>query len=109
MERIIWLTIMVPLSAFFTGLGIYAWRRKKPTWFWSGSTVSEEEISDIPAYNRANGKMWIAYSCVFWLGAILGVMQIDIAGLVVAIGCMAGIPVLIVVYNRIFFRYRVKR
>ena len=56
MERIIWLTIMVPLSAFFTGLGIYAWRRKKPMWFWSGSTVSEEEISDIPAYNRANGK-----------------------------------------------------
>ena len=54
-ESVIWLIIMVPLSILFTALGIFAWRRKQPMWFWSGSTVSEKEISDIPAYNRANG------------------------------------------------------
>ena len=39
MERIIWLVIMIPLGLFFSGIGIFAWTRKKPMWFWSGSTV----------------------------------------------------------------------
>ena len=52
---IIWLLIMVPCSALLTGIGIYAWRRKEPMWFWSGSTVKAEEISDVRAYNKANG------------------------------------------------------
>ena len=62
MARIIWLTVMPPISAFFTVYRIYAWRREKPMWFWSGSTVRESEISDISAYNKANGIMWIVYS-----------------------------------------------
>ena len=49
---------MIPVSLLFTGIGIYAWKRKKPMWFWSGSTVKESEISDIAAYNKANGIMW---------------------------------------------------
>lgn len=41
---IIWLVVMIHLSAFLTGLGIYALRRKKPMWFWTGQAVKEEEI-----------------------------------------------------------------
>ena len=107
MARIIWLIIMLPISFFFTAYGIYAWKRKKPMWFWSGSTVSENEISDIPAYNRANGIMWIAYSLVFWVGSVLGIFQIDAAGIVVAAGCLGGIPVLVIVYRKIYSKYRV--
>ena len=62
---IVWLIIMIPVSAFITGIGVYAWRRKKPMWFWSGTKVRESEISDVPAYNRANAIMWICYSAVF--------------------------------------------
>ena len=104
-ERVIWLIIMIPISILFTALGIYAWIRKKPMWFWSGSTVSEKEILDILAYNRANGIMWIVYSLVFWVGAILGVFQMDIAGIVVAVGCLGGIPVLVLVYTKIYNKY----
>jgi len=43
---IIWLVIMVPVSALLTGLGIFAWKRQKPMWFWSGQTVEEDEIAD---------------------------------------------------------------
>ena len=71
MERIIWLIFMIPVSLLFTGLGIFAWKRKKPMWFWSGSTVEDWEITDIPAYNRANGIMWLCYSAVFWVSALL--------------------------------------
>ena len=43
MGNIIWLIIMVPVSMLFTGIGVYAWKRKKPMWFWSGSTVKESK------------------------------------------------------------------
>ena len=69
---IIWLVIMVPVSALLTGLGIFAWKRQKPMWFWSGSSVREDEISDIPAYNRENGIMWIVYSLTFWVSTFMG-------------------------------------
>ena len=41
---ILWLIIMVPCAALLTGIGIYAWRRKQLMWFWSGSTVKEEDF-----------------------------------------------------------------
>jgi len=55
MEKVIWLVITIPCSLLFTGIGIYAWRRRKPMWFWSGSSVREEEITNVKAYNRENG------------------------------------------------------
>ena len=49
MEKVIWLVITIPCSLLFTGIGIYAWRRTKPIWFWSGSSVREEEITNVKA------------------------------------------------------------
>ena len=72
MENTVFLIIMIPLASFFTGLGVFAWRRKKPMWFWSGSEVKEREIRDVAAYNRANGIMWLTFSGVFWIAAVLG-------------------------------------
>ena len=106
MERIVWLILMLPISVFFTGIGIYARRREKPMWFWSGSEVSEREITDIPAYNRANGNMWIAYSLVFWFSFLFGMFQMEAAGVILAVGCLGGIPVLIIAYNRIYNKYK---
>lgn len=107
MEKIVWLVIMIPVSALFTGIGIYAWKRKKPMWFWSGSTVSESAITDIPAYNRANGIMWICYSLVFWISAIMGLFEIAAAGIVLIVGCLVGTPILVIVYGRIYKKYKV--
>ena len=101
--------INVPVAASFTGLGIFAWRRKKPMWFWSGSTVSEREISDIPAYNRANGIMWLAYSAVFWIGVILVFFGIEIAGIVMCAGALVGIPILIAAYKMIYNKYKTRK
>ncbi len=106
MERLLWVIIMLPFSALFTGIGIYAWKRRKPMWFWSGSTVSGKEISDIPAYNRANGIMWVCYSAVFWVSTVVGVFRITAAGVLLAVGSLGGIPVLIIVYGKIYRKYR---
>lgn len=103
---IVWLIIMIPTSALFTGIGIYAMKREKPMWFWSGSTVKEYEISDIPAYNRANGLMWIGFSVLFWICAILGFFNITAAGFGLIAVCVFGMPLLPAVYHRIYRKYR---
>ncbi len=103
---IIWLVIMVPVSVCFTALGVYAWKRVKPMWFWSGSTVGEEEISNVPAYNRANGIMWIVFSLLFWACTILGFVSMKIAGLIMLIGCVLCVPVLPIAYGKIYRKYR---
>ena len=106
MENVVWLIIMVPCSAVFTIIGIYACHRKKPMWFWSGSTVKEGEIADIPAYNRANGRMWILYSLPFWLSAFIGLWNGTAALILIVVNCVIGLPVLVVVYKRIYAKYK---
>lgn len=108
MELTVWLMLTIPIGIFFTCFGIYAWKRKKPMWFWSGKEVKEEKISDIPAYNRANGIMWLGFSAVFWLGAVLGALSSEAAGIVVAVGTIVGIPLLMLVYRRIYSKYKRK-
>ena len=106
MENIVWFLIMVPCSAVFTIIGIYAWNRKKPMWFWAHTTVEETEIKDIPAYNRANGRMWIVYSLPFWLSTFLGAGKEKIVLLLIVGNCVIGLPVLILVYQRIYEKYK---
>ena len=102
----LWFAIMALCGAVFTGIGIYARKRKQPMWFWSGSGVDEREISDVPAYNRANGRMWITFSLPFWLSAFLGFLS-EIAAVVLTVAnCLIGIPPLVLVYHRIYAKYK---
>ena len=106
MERYLFILIMVPCAALFTGIGIYAMRRKKPMHFYAGSEVKPWEIRDIPAYNRANGWMWILFSLGFWAAALLSLFNVSAAGMLVALTCLVGIPILVVVYRRIYKKYK---
>ena len=92
----------------FIEVGIYAFLTRKPMNFWTWQKVDPKKISDIKKYNRANGIMWICYSAVFWVSTVLGIFQMDTAGIVLTVGCLAGIPVLIIAYRRIYEKYRSK-
>ena len=105
MENLVFLIIMIPLAAFFTGIGVFAMGRKKPMWFYSGSEVKPYEIRDIPAYNRANGIMWIVFSLGFWAAAALSLFHVPAAGILTALWCLGGIPVLVLAYNRIYKKF----
>lgn len=106
MDTVLWLIIMVPVSLLFSGLGVYARKREKPMWFWSGSTVDDSEITDIPAYNKANGNMWLAFSAIFWVSTILGSLNMEAGGIVLIAGCVIGVPVLPIVYRKIYRKYK---
>ncbi len=103
---IILLVIMVPVSVLLTGLGIFAWRRQKPMWFWSGQTVGDDEIADVKAYNRANGIMWIMFSLLMWISTFLAFSSMKIAGIVMLVGCILSVPVLPFVYGIIYKKYK---
>ena len=99
---IVWICALV-----FIAIGIYSLKRKTPMHFWSGTTVKVEEISDVKAYNKANGIMWILYSFTFILGGILSLLfNTNIGGIIVAISSTLGIIILITVYNRIYQKYK---
>ena len=106
MGNIIWLIIMIPVSLLFTGIGIYAWRRKKPMWFWSGSTVKESEISDVAAYNRANGIMWLVFSLIMWISTIFGAMNMKVGGIFLIAGSIISVPILPIVYRKIYRKFK---
>ena len=107
MEILIWYITMIPCSALLTGIGIYAWNRKKPMWFWSGSSVKETEISDVTAYNHANGIMWVVYSIIYWIATFAGIWNSVIAVSLIIAGGAIGLPLLVVVYKGIYARYKV--
>ena len=56
--------------------------------------------------NRENGIMWICYSAVFWISTIMGIRSVSIAGIVLAAGCLGGLPLLVIAYNRIYRKYK---
>ena len=97
---------MLPCSMLFTGIGIYAWNRKKPMWFWSGKTVGEKEISDVHSYNRANGIMWLCFSVPFWASTFLGYFHINAGEIVTVATFIIAIPVLPITYGKIFKKYK---
>ena len=76
-------------GALFYGMGVYAEKMKKPMHFWSGSTVDPRTISNVPAYNRENGRMWKKFSISFWMCGMLAI------GSVWADWCSAAYTVLI--------------
>ena len=107
MNNLLFLIIMVPTSLLFTSIGIYAWRRKKPMWFWAGDTVSEDEITDVRAYNRANGIMWICFSLSLWLGTIVGVCHSIILGAnTILVDGTVGLVLMMITYTFIRKKYK---
>ena len=98
-------------GAMILGIGIWAERSKKPFGFWTFREVIPESISDIPSYNRENGKMWKAYSVPYFLAGFCGICGIwlpwchQIAGVLVILACTLGILCLIWCYKRISRKY----
>ena len=105
-ENIIFSVVCWLCSLIFGVIALWAFKRKDPMHFWSGSTVRPEEIADIPSYNRANGLMWAIYTVCMVVTGILSLFSIEAGAILLVIICVPGIVVLIVAYNRIYNKYR---
>ena len=116
-ERIFGIILMTFINlmcaGIFYGIGVWAKKRKDPMHFYAGSTVDPKTISDIPAYNRENAKLWKVFSVPFWFcaGCAFASIWLDVlmtaAIIVLVLGCTVGIGWLITRYHKILKSYKV--
>lgn len=93
-------------AVLFFVIAHWARTRKDPMHFWAGSTVSSCSIGNIPAYNRANARMWDGVGAFFLLCGIFAVPSSKWSGLVMGFGTLLGFPILIFFYSRIYKKYK---
>ena len=70
-------------------------------------TVSEDEITDVRAYNRANGVMWLCFSLPLWIGTYVGVCHsMILAGNILLVDGTVGLVLMMITYTFIRKKYK---
>ena len=102
-------------GGLFSWIGTWAETRKDPMPFWTGSVVDPKTILDIPAYNKANARMWRRYAAPYWLTGWCGFAGFLNYRLAALVGCLlvglastVGIIWLIWAYKGIEKQYKVQ-
>lgn len=76
-ENIICLVILIICALPMIMIGIAQIKSKNPVGFWSGKEPpAKEQVTDVTAYNKKHGIMWILYGIgelvSFFVGALFG-------------------------------------
>lgn len=100
----------VSVGLLFIGIGVFSLKSKKPVSFFTFYKVTENEVSDAKAYNKAVGILWVIYG-VFWalLGSLFIFLGETIGGIFIMFLSFPSVIVLILVYLRIKGKYEVKK
>ena len=110
-ERIMAIIVMLLCNwlcgGTFVGMSIWAKKRKDPMHFYSGTSVDPRKITDVPAYNQANARMWMTYSMPFWISSIVAFFHTGAAAVIMGVSCMPGFLWLIFRYRRICKEYMI--
>ncbi|MCR5795603.1 MAG: hypothetical protein K6G61_09725 [Solobacterium sp.] len=88
------LGVSVAVALLLCIIGITQWRSIHPVTFYSGEEPpKDEEITDIRAYNRKHGLMWITVGLLIVLGWFLAdLAQNGIIWMVMLIAPLLGMP-----------------
>lgn len=71
MGDIIYTVIVAYVSLIFIGIGISQCKSKKPVGFWTGIPGPDaKDVTDVTAYNKKHGWMFICYGAQFIIGCI---------------------------------------
>ena len=55
------------------GIGIAQWKSQKPAGFYTGvEPPKAEKLTDVKAWNRKHGLMWIGYGVILFLSGLAG-------------------------------------
>lgn len=109
MGGIFFAIIMGMVGMVFLGLGCWVIKQDRPCGFWTGQEVRNEEVSDVKGYNKELGSLWLGFGALIWLVAIVGgIFGGAVGGIGMCIAFVIGIPMLPVLYNRIYRKYQKK-
>lgn len=111
MENIITCIICELVALFVIAIGISNFKSIEPVGFYSGvEPPTSKEITDIPAYNKKHGWMWVAYGIGFIICGILSFpTNSDVVfALVSSAFAIGGAFILIIGHTRLDNKYRIK-
>jgi len=72
----------------------------------TGTTVKADEIRDVPAYNKANGVMWMVYGGSIAVLGIVGLFNIWVSVVLMVVWASLGLVFLVITYKRIYAKYK---
>jgi len=109
MGNIIFILSVLLSSLTFVGFGVFALKKHTPIHFWAGTVVKAEEISDVKAYNKANGIMWISYGIIICLSGLLStIWKKDEFVLAWVVFIFIGLIAMMIIYGKIKEKYKVR-
>lgn len=102
-ETIISTVILLVSAAPIIIIGIVQYRSKDPVGFWSGKKPPQRAaITDVKAYNRKHGLMWIFFGAGFVLCSLCGLLWDGlIAGYLCMIEVIGGIFAMIAYHEKL--------
>lgn len=108
MEKgIMYMLVMWAAAALFLGMGIYISRRKEPMRIWTTERISADMIRDVPAYNKAVGKMWGFVSIPLCISGVIELWYPIASVIFFCIFCIIGIPGFVWCAHKIEEKYKV--
>ena len=91
--------IWAAMGLLFVILGVHAFFAKKPQHFWAN--VKMAEVTDVKKYNRAVGKLFIAFGAVFALIGLPLLMENEAWVILSVLGTVLSMIVMMVIYSTV--------
>lgn len=107
-ENVIGFVIFALVAVFMIGIGIVQLRSKKPVAFYSGEKPPRaEDLTDVAAWNKKHGLMWLAYGSIILLSYFAGALVGDSVWAVVPMvsGVIVPLPFMIRYHNQLRKKY----
>ena len=74
-ENMIGFVIYALVALFMMGIGAAQLKSQKPVGFYSGEKPpKEEEVTDVKAWNRKHGMMWLLYGIIILISFFIGIL-----------------------------------
>ena len=93
------------------GIGIWQFRSRKPVGFYSGEKPPDEkELTDVGAWNKKHGMMWMLYGLLIVVAAVCGVIiGKGISLLILFLVCLLlPLPFMVWYHHHLIRKYYVK-
>lgn len=111
MGEIICFVCYVGTALFIIGFGIWQVKSKKPVGFYTGEEPPREsELTDVNAWNKKHGRMWIIYGIIIILCYAAGARMLDsvLSLLPLCAGIFLPLPVMIWYHHSLVKKYKIR-
>ncbi len=108
-EAIIPITVGALVSLIMVGIGISQFRSKEPVGFYTGEIPPKaEELTDVEAWNKKHGIMWLLYGIAIMLSVIVSMFLQDSLWCLVPFGAGVVLPIAVMIWyhHRLIRAYR---